>query len=269
MKTKVPDPEMIKKLFPVENVILCGLRGSMAQNTYVPSTDPNSVDDIDLMGIYLAPKSYYIGLGKGKRYRKAIERFINEWDVVSYELRKFVNLLLKSNPNVLSLLWIKSEDYIDLGKDIMPRLYKVFGEDLVSNRDLFSSKLAYRAFTGYAYGQMKRMEKKNKEGYMGAKREELVNRFGYDVKNASHLIRLLKMGIEFLDTGKLNVFRSVDAEELIDIKTGKWTLEDIKKYSKDLFEKAKTVYNSSPLPEEPDCKKVEEILEDTLMAYLC
>jgi len=34
-------------------------------------------------------------------------------------------------------------------------------------------------------------------GYMGKKRRELVMRVGYDAKNAAHLIRLLRMGIEF------------------------------------------------------------------------
>lgn len=269
MNTIQLNAELAQALFPVENVILCGLRGSMAQNTYIPNTDPNSIDDIDLMGVYLAPKEYYVGLGRGKRYRKAIERFINEWDVVSYELRKFVLLLLKSNPNVLSLLWLRPEEYIDLDQSIMPLYCRSYGEDLVKNRNLFSSKMAYNSFTGYANGQLKRMTAQNKEGYMGEKRKQLVNKYGYDVKNASHLIRILKMGTEFLSTGELRVFRVEDAEELKDIKTGKWTLEKVKGYSEELFEEAREAYEHSPLPEEPNYKEVEELLKDILMTYLC
>jgi len=53
------------------------------------------------------------------------------------------------------------------------------------------------------------------------KRRELVRRLGYDAKNAAHLIRLLRMGIEFLTEGTLHVER-VDAPELLDIKHGAW-----------------------------------------------
>jgi len=58
-------------------------------------------------------------------------------------------------------------------------------------------------------------------GYMGKKRRELVRRVGYDAKNAAHLIRLLRMGIEFLTEGTLYVERP-DAAELLDIKRGVW-----------------------------------------------
>ena len=163
-------PEMKKELFP-DNLILCGYRGSVAHNMYIPNTDPNSIDDIDLIGVYLAPLEYYIGLGLGKRYRKSIEKFVSKYDVVHYELRKFVNLLTKANPNVLSLLWVKDNHYIKRTD---------YGNLLIENRDLFVSKLAYKSFTGYAYAQLKRMEHAATNGYMGEKRKRLVKKFGYD-----------------------------------------------------------------------------------------
>jgi len=52
---------------------------------------------------------------------------------------------------------------------------------------------------------------------MGAKRKSLVEKFGYDTKNAAHLILLLRMGIEFLSVGVLHVKRH-DAQELLEIK---------------------------------------------------
>src|SRR5215471_4669238 len=65
-------------------------------------------------------------------------------------------------------------------------------------------------------------------GYMGEKRKAMVRKYQYDVKNAAHLIRLLRMGIEFLETGRLQVFRTSDADELKRIKRGGWTLEQVK-----------------------------------------
>lgn len=250
---------MKRKLFP-ENLILCGYRGSYAQNTYIPNSNPNSIDDIDLMGVYLAPAEYYIGLGKGKVYKKSFERFINEWDAVSYEIRKFVNLLLNSNPNVLSLLWIKDEHYI---------VKTEAGQALVDLKHSFASKKAYDSFTGYAYSQLKKMTAGKCEGYMGEKRRLLVEKYGYDTKNASHLIRLLTMGIEFLETGRLNIFRTHDVEKLKDIKTGKWSIEEVKKEAELLFEHAKDAKEESILPNKPNYAKVEETLKNILFSYLC
>lgn len=160
-------PELKKELFP-ENLILMGYRGSIAHGMYIPNTDPNSIDDIDLMGVFMAPVKHYIGITKTK---ETVEKFIGKYDAVSYEFIKFVKLLLKSNPNVLSLLWIKDNMYLKRHK---------YGQALIDNRDLFVSKIAYKSFTGYAYGQLRKMEKFNCAGYMGEKRKKLVEKFGFD-----------------------------------------------------------------------------------------
>ena len=250
-------PEQREVLLP-KNTVLAGYRGSVAHNMYVPNTDPDSVDDIDLMSIYMAPKEYYIGLGFGKQYRKGRDRFVGEYDIVDYEFKHFVRLLLKSNPNVLSMLWLNDNHYIKLHP---------YGQMLIDYRDLFVSKQAYKAFTGYAYGQLKRMTHYSKEGYMGIKRAALVKKFGYDTKNAAHCIRLLKLGMEFLTTGELNVFRK-DAPMLLEVKLGKWTLEDVKSEAKRLMDLTEEAYIRSSLPTNPDVKRVERLVMDITMDYV-
>lgn len=243
----------IKSIFP-EDVILAGYMGSIAHGTYVPKSDPNSIDDKDVMYVYIKPLEYYLGLGRGKDTRTYN---IKEWDVVGYELRKYINLLLKSNPNVMSLLWI-------------PEKYCLFtspiGNLLREKRDIFVSRQAYHSFTGYAYGQLKRMEHYKFEGYMGEKRKALVDKFGYDSKNAAHLIRLLRMGIEFLTEGKLIVERE-DACQLISIKRGEWELDRIKAEADVLFKQAQEAYIRSKLPAEPDYARAEALLMNMLTVY--
>lgn len=228
------------------NMVLLGYRGSIAHGTYVPSTDPNSIDDKDIMGVYIGRKEHYLGFEK----REVYERQVNEWDVVLYELRKFVGLLLKSNPNVLMLLWLPEKYYL---------LKNTFGESLITNRNLFVSKYAYHSFSGYAHGQFHRMTNFKCEGYMGKKRKGLVEKYGYDTKNASHLIRLLKMGIEFLTEGNLYVERE-DATQLLSIKRGEWTLEQVKKEAEQLFNLAQEAYIQSKLPDKPDIANAEMLL---------
>ena len=234
--------------------ILIGYRGSIAHGMYIPNTDPNSVDDKDIMGVTLGPKDIYVGM---KQFEQK-ETMLREWDVVTYEFRKYIRLLSKANPNVLSLLWLEPQHYI----------YKnEFGTALLKDRGLFVSKQIYKSFTGYAYGQMKRMTAYSKEGYMGEKRKALVDKYGYDTKNAAHLIRLLRMGIEFLQTGELEVLRS-DNKQLLEIKRGEWTLEQVKTEAEHQFKRAEAAYDRSTLPTKIDQVAVNELCMDFLLEHL-
>jgi hypothetical protein len=129
---------------------------------------------------------------------------------------------------------------------------------LIDNRDLFVSKKAYHSFIGYAHGQAHRMTHMAFEGYMGEKRRKLVEKFKFDVKNAAHLIRLLRMGIEYLTEGKLYVKRQ-DATQLLEIKKGEWTLEQVQEESDRLFKLAEEAYIRSNLPNEPDIDKINNL----------
>ena len=77
--------------------ILSGYRGSIAHGMYVPSNDPDSIDDIDVMAVCVSEKDQYIGLGHyliKSRFEQDIWKEA-EWDVTTFEIRKFVYLLLK------------------------------------------------------------------------------------------------------------------------------------------------------------------------------
>ena len=228
-----------------DNMILLGYRGSIAHGMYLNPDDHNSVDDKDLMGVCFGPSNSYFGDNKFEQ-REAV---INEWDSVVYECRKMIRLLKNANPNVLSLLWLNDNHYL---------IREEGGQELINNRYLFATKRIYKAFTGYAYGQLKRMTHNAHEGYMGEKRKNLVKEYGYDTKNASHLIRLLKMGIEFLNEGELYVFRH-DAPQLMDIKRGLWTLEEVQAEAKRLFVRAEEAYDRCKLPNFPDDEAIDDL----------
>ena len=228
--------------------ILHCYRGSIAHGMYVPSNDPLSIDDKDTMAVCVPPKEYYIGLKQyGSRGTKEIKR--DEWDIVIYEARKAISLLKKGNPNALAMLWVTSNYYIKL---------ESAGRLLIDNRSLFAGRHVYRSFVGYAHGQLKRMETSERHGHMGAKRKELIKQFGFDTKNAAHLIRLLRMGIEFLKDGELYVERH-DASQLLDIKRGEWSLTEVKAEADRLFRNIEEVYLNSKLPLAPDSEKINEL----------
>jgi uncharacterized protein len=305
-------PEQVDRLLPEGLISLCW-RGSVSHGMYVPKSDPDSIDDKDVMGIYVAPLEHYLGFGRKDVY----EQWEGEWDCVFYELRKFIGLLLNCNPNVLSLLWLKPAGIIYENE---------IGARLRAQRDLFVTKKAYHSFSGYAHAQFKKMISFNQEaqafmqqlelqlasfgidpescdaghslrrldgqpfvgattemmevvkryrgerrryysgGYMGTKRRELVRRIGYDAKNAAHLIRLLRMGIEFLTEGTIHVER-VDAPELLDIKRGAWSLEKVKVEAERLFVLSQEAYVRSSLPSEPNRAEAERLCIEMISDY--
>jgi len=244
----IPNEVQDKERFSFDHAILLAYRGSISHGTYRPSHDPNSIDDRDAIGIVIPPMEYYYGLEEyGSRGTKTLIH--EEWDIVFYELKKFVRLLEKGNPNVLSCLFLEPNMYMQLS---------AAGEFLVENRDLFVTKKCYPNFVGYAHGQLHKMEHAACRGYMGEKRKQLVERFGFDTKNAAHLIRILRMGIELLSTGRLQVHRP-DAEEIVSIKRGAWSLEKVKAEADRLFKLAEEALIRSSLPDEPDRERINQV----------
>jgi uncharacterized protein len=92
-------------------------------------------------------------------------------------------------------------------------------------------------------------------------RKELEDRFGYDVKHASHLIRLMTEGKELLLTGNIT-FPLENCEEIKAIRNGKYVYEEIIFMAETLEKEFEDWYEKSILPKSPDRKALTEL-------YLC
>jgi len=247
------DAETASMFPPAHFPFLVGWRGSIAHNMYLPPSDPMGVDDKDVMAVTVAPLEFYYGLSQ----HEGSETWVGNYDVVTYDIRKYVRLCVKANPNVLSLLWLRPEHYIYASE---------LGKELVGMRDLFMTKKLFHSFTGYAYAQLKKMTHQTYGGYMGEKRKRLVDEYGYDTKNAAHLVRLLRMGIEALNEGVLHVFRE-DAPQLIEIKKGGWSLERVQDEAKHLFRRAEEAYDRSTLPQSANVDAINQRLVHAMLEH--
>lgn len=232
-----------------EWVVFHAYRGSVSHGTWRPDSDHNSIDDLDTMGIVIPSKSYYFGL-KELGSRGTIEIKNGKWDIVMYEMRKAMYLLSQGNPNILPLLWTPKECILHQDECF---------KDIIAMRQSFLGKHLWSPFAGYASGQLHKMQNLAFEGYMGEKRKRLVEQFGYDTKNACACIRIMRMFIEIMQDGEVNVLRN-DVDELLAIKDGCYSLEEIKKMAEDLFVKAKIAHEWSNLPDYPNKE---------LINYLC
>ena len=128
------------------------------------------ISDLDLRGVFIAPKSYYLGLkqieqieGKassgvftnqeGDRglskidYQSEKFNLLQGNDFVIYELKKYLNLLKNANPNIQELLWLDSYVYLH-------PLAKL----LIKNREKFLTKKVKSSYIGYANAQLRKVE---------------------------------------------------------------------------------------------------------------
>lgn len=91
------------------------------------------------------------------------------------------------------------------------------------------------------------------------KRSKLEEEHGFDTKHSSHLVRLLRTGLEILQTGHVHVKRP-DAQELLAIRNGSMTYDELIEYSEHMDNEIKTWYKKTDLPKKPDFKYAANIL---------
>jgi predicted nucleotidyltransferase len=99
------------------------------------------------------------------------------------------------------------------------------------------------------------------------KRAELELKFGYDTKHAGHLVRLMRMGKEILETGKVVVFRP-DREELLAIRNGAWTYDQVEEYAEKMQEEIASVCETSSLPDKPDRAFLDKLCAEIISEYV-
>lgn len=208
--------------YPIGYICYSFLSGSRAYGIH----DEDS--DYDVVCIFVAPRRFYLGLNLHE-IPQAIElkevKFVYEGieclaGIRYYELKHFIRLALKNNPSILEGLWIDDLDIIHHGHTF---------QDFRRARTLFiSSTKIFKAYTGYAYDQMKKMTSPDgPTGRMGAKRKELLEKFGYDTKNAAHLIRMLYTAVDIAKNSEIRVKMPEHTDMLKKIKQGKFTLDEI------------------------------------------
>lgn len=123
------------------NLILFeAISGSRAYGTNLPHSDT------DLKGVFILPEDQFFGL-------EYIPQIANETnDEVFYELRRFVELLLKNNPTVLELLGTPA--------DCVVYQHPLFSQFRAVD---FLSKLCRQSFAEYAVAQIRKARGLNKK----------------------------------------------------------------------------------------------------------
>jgi hypothetical protein len=126
------------------------------------------------------------------------------------------------------------------------------------NRKLFLHKGCWHKFKGYAYSQLHKMSSKEPEG----KRKEIREQFGFDVKFAYHVVRLLDEAEQILVHGDIDLMQN--REQLKAIRRGDVPEEEIRIYAASKEKQLEELYHKSTLQYSPDEGKIKQLLMDCL-----
>jgi hypothetical protein len=195
-------PRNPEQAWVVDNLLFLHISGSRLYGTHTDASD------WDVRGVTVAPKSYWVGA----RTFEHVEAQMPECglDIVIYDLRKWLQMAINVNPNVVETLYVQPDSGNAL--HVAEAWHWIRGRTLP-----LISRRAHAGYHGYATSQIKKMVVKqgNKTG-----RRDLVEQFGFDSKFAMHGFRLARQGLELLTTGTMT-FPRPDASWLRQIRDGR------------------------------------------------
>jgi uncharacterized protein len=188
--------------------------------------------DTDRRGVYLPPADLHWSL------YGAPEQLENDATQECYwELRKFLILALKANPNILECL------YTPLVETATP-----IAVELLSMREIFLSKLVYQTYNGYVLSQFKKLE------------QDLRSTGAIKWKHAMHLIRLLMSGVTVLKEGFVPVNVAERRDQLLAIKRGEMEWAEVNNLRLDLHKRFDEALARTKLPDRPDYDRANSFL---------
>ena len=215
-----------------ENIILLGLGGSYAYGNAI-----DEISDLDIRGCALNTKEQVLlGTDFGSVNKQAM-------DVKIHSFKRLIHLLTGNNPSIIELIGLKKEHYLYLHP---------IGQEIIDNKDMFIYKKVISAFHGCIHDTINNMNKQ----------EDLLKK----AKGMSHIIRLYNMLFDLVETGEIITYRESDHELLMDLRNGKYLLENgipNKAYYDMLSEREsllKRCQNDNNLPDEPDYKAIQKFV---------
>ncbi len=184
--------------------------GSGVHGIAIPGTD-----DHDEMAVFVEPPSWALGMERGPEHYVARSQpegarsGPGDTDLVAYTLRKYLRLATKGNPTALLPLFAPASDLLTTS---------VLGNELRELGAKFLSRQAAHRFLGFMRSQRDRLVT---GGRQVPNRPELVERYGYDVKYASHALRLAMQGREITLHGRLSLpMPAAERERVLEVKRG-------------------------------------------------
>jgi predicted nucleotidyltransferase len=171
-------------------------------------------DDHDEMAVFVEPPAWALGLAPhrdsyvARSQAEGARSGPGDTDLVAYTLRKYLRLAVKGNPTALLPLFAPPSHVLTTTP---------LGDELRGLAQSFLSRQAGHRFLGFMRGQRDRLV----TGRDTPNRPELVAKYGYDVKYASHALRLAYQGREITRHRRLTLpMPDAERARVLEVKGG-------------------------------------------------
>ena len=222
--------------------ILKALVGSRAYGTW------NADSDWDYITAHVRNTDYYLGIKSDEVFSAK-----QEGDTTDHEIRHFINMCCKFNPNTIIALWSPEVEVTHNW------------QWLLTERKLFNSKKAISSFIEFSNGQIKQAGAGGTTGKLGSKRRELIDKYGYDTKFASNAIRLAWMLDILVLTGRLNVELIPECAKILKaIRNGEWEFDTVQEVYQDILKSIRSSEKSCSLPDEPNYAEINKLMVESM-----
>jgi len=174
------------------------------------------------------------------------------YDLTIYNIVKYFQLCLENNPNLIDSLFAPQTCVLHC---------TTIGQMIREKRTQFLHKGCWPKFKGYAYRQLHKMRSQKPIG----KRKALREQFGFDVKFAYHLVRLLLEVEQLLNEHDVDLQRH--REHLKAIRRGDVSEDEIRAWAADKERHLEAAFARSTLPELPPEAAIRTLLLECLEAH--
>lgn len=228
-------------------VVLAALSGSHNYNLDSETSDRD-------YKVFIAPT--FDDLYGGRMVHK--EWIGTETDILVHDIRKLPDLLWKSNPSFMEIMFTQERIIPDtFASGFVEALYGMRDSIAVMNLPYF-----WDSSMGIMTNKMKHLE-----GTSGT--ADLVSRYGYDTKQAMHAVRILRVLEKFADNGFTDFGEAIwfpgrDRDEMLAIKNGSMSEQEFRQYAD---QRLRQVEGLRPLykdaaPNRGTCDEVDSIVKE-------
>lgn len=259
--------------YVLSNICLLSYSGSISYGVDTPDSD------IDLIGFYIPPREYIYQTGIYNFDKPNIAEVYTvhhiryngkSYDITIYPITNLFKLALDGNPSILDFL-LSSSKYIVYENDV--------GANIWNNACKFLSKKCVSKFLGFATSELNSTERvlKTYQDYIvcnapsflkniPTSRLHLYEKYGYDTKNTGHIVRMMASLDDILT--REHYCPSNYATEVLEVRNGKYTFEEIKKTFLKVKETIPELEKNSKLQDEPDREKIRKLLVNSIEEFL-
>ena len=228
--------------------------------------------DTDISGVYIQPVETVLGIPQKNEDGKWFDPDTQVWssagdhskntaddiDVNLYSLRKWAGMAASGNTTALEFLFVKNMVCET------PLEYTVCDKYILPNTQHFISKRAGFHFAAFAEAMKLRLSG-GSTGRHG-QRPELETEFGYDVKGAMHMLRMLGEGIELMTTGAITL-PCPEAAFLKAVRNGELSWAQVDGIADARFSILGECREKSFLPDEIDRAAISRIITDAQIEF--